>query len=187
MKGIPFRITAQTDKGPVDKVLYLTTRRMGTTGETFKKAKRDYHKSQCDAARATQKYAVAEKQVNELDPATDKYQEAAQVCDECLVSIDAGADQALKHAEKIVRLSLQPNYGKADTESIMDELIDADFHAMVSLIETGELPPDFFRFKEARQKSTTTAQSGEAPDKSSTAAASPKRKSKKEKSGSTKQ
>lgn len=144
MVGIPYRILRHGDDGPEDKMVYLSTRRSGEAGAAMKNAKRDFQEHEFATAKAAQKYAAADRSEQKDEERLGK------LLDEIREQGEAANDAA----EKLIRLSLTENYGRENAEAILDKLTTKDIRAMVTVIETGELPKDFFESAGAPPKPT---------------------------------
>lgn len=179
MFGLPFRLLMHGDSGPADKVVYLRTQRSGDDGRKLREAKGVYRKAMFALARAGQRLTTLQRQLAEL-PAGElaAVQEAA---DFVLAEIQGLEQAALEAGEKIVRLALRPNYGDK-LDEILDQLTDRDIRGMVGLIETGELPADFFESSARPPKPTTTSPSGAPPAEPCSATGTRRGRSKAEKS-----
>ena len=151
MIGIPFRIVREGDEsGKLDKTIYLATRRFGEAGKAMREARHEYYKHEFACARAAQRYQAADRRVRDLaanDPAQDEM-EARR--DTLLDAIRIEGDCANEAAQKLVLLSLTENYGRKAAEETLDLLTDREIKVCVTLIETGELPADFFGSAAAR-------------------------------------
>jgi hypothetical protein len=163
MIGIPYRIVRHGEAGPVDKVLYLATRRFGEAGIALKKTKKEYFKAEYATARAAQKLAAADNQIKGLPSDSKLMDELVSRRDLLMDEIRTHGDEATEAAEKLVVLSLTENYGRKNAEEMADQLTDRDLRGCVSTIELGAQPADFFPSNEAPQKPTTTLQSDASP------------------------
>lgn len=163
MVGIPYRIVRHGEAGPEDKVFFLATRRSGEAGAAMKKAKREFQKQELATAQAAHKYAAAER-AEEKDPVEGVPHGAREekLCKH-LEEIRAASQAADDAAEHLVLLSLTENYGRENAEAILDQLCDADIRKMLSVIETGELPKDFFGSSGQPPKPTSISQPGGSP------------------------
>lgn len=159
MLGLPFRLLRHTETGPVEKVIYLATRRHGDAGDAFRKAKREYYRAEFACARAAKRFEAAERSVQDAAPIAADYEALVSRRDELLQEISTAGEAANEAAEKLVRLSLKENYGP-ETDGILDQLTDTDLRAMVTLIDTGSLPKDFFGSGALPPSPTTTAPAG---------------------------
>lgn len=166
MVGIPYRLLRDSEDGPVEKVLYLATRRTGEGGQAMKNAKREYYAHEFGCACAAKRFQSADQAVLACAPEDDRRAALENERDAQLERIRAEGDAATDAAERLVRLSLTENYGAAAAGEIVDQLTDRDVRAMVTVIETGELPPDFFGGSDRRPRPTTTSPSGGLPAES---------------------
>jgi flagellar motor protein MotB len=160
MIGIPYRIVRHGDKGPEDKVFYLATRRSGEAGAAMKKTKREFQKAELATAKAAQRYQAA---------SAAEHQDEELLCN-LLEDIQLAGQAADDAAEHLVLLSLTENYGRENAEAVLDQLTDTDIKKMVSVIETGELPKDFFESSGQPPKPTSTLQPGGSPPAPSSSA-----------------
>lgn len=168
MIGIPYRLLRDTEEGPVDKTVYLATRRSGEAGQAMKEAKRAFHKHEMAVGRAYKRYQSLDVRVRRLEASgADSVDQVIEQRDEAFARIQEEADLANDAAEKVVRLSLKENYHD-QTDSILDICTDKDLAAMVVVIETGELPKDFFGSGGPPPKSSSTEPSGDSPEEPST-------------------
>jgi hypothetical protein len=150
MVGIPYRIVRHGEDGPVDKMIYLATRRTGEAGAAMKKAKRDFQKHELATAKAATRYAAAE---------AAESKDGERAC-KLLEEIHENGQAANDAAEHLVLLSLTANYGREKAEEIIDELTTREIRAMLGVIETGELPKDFFDKPGQPPKPISTSPSG---------------------------
>lgn len=163
MLGIPYRLLRYGEGGAVDKMIYLATRRCGEAGTAMRGAHREFKKHEFENIKLLARYS----QENARDNADQAQLEAM------LDEIAAHSDAADAAAEKMVLLSITANYGKDNAEGVMDELTSKDIRAMVTVIETGELPDGFFPAGAQPPKPTSTSPSGGAQSASSSTGDSP--------------
>lgn len=163
MTGLRFRLVRDTPEGPVDKTLYLATRRTGEAGKAMREAKREFYRLEFACARAAQRYQAADARVRGLAPGDPGQEAAVEKRDALLDQIRETGENATDAAERMVRLSLTANYGADGANDLLDQLTDKEVRAMVSVIETGELPADFFGEGAARPRPTTISPSGATP------------------------
>jgi len=176
--GLRYTIQQQSDTGTVTKEVFLPTWPNPAQREAFAKAKRAFRDATFGMQKAAQRYAAAKRKVSALDPATDAYDAAVDAQDVALEQLQHTEDAAYEKAESIVRMSLARNYSKAEVDGVLDAVSQRDLLGMVALINTGELPADFFQPSEPPPSPTVTGGSGERPAGSSEATDTPKRKSK---------
>jgi len=186
MLGIPFRIKCEVEGELVDKVLYLRSRRIGAAGKAMTKAKKAYYAASMACAKAAQRWKNANRRLEELPADYEKFEVLEVKQEGALGEIQEKSEAAKEAALEVVRLALVENYGKGETEAVLDVLLDGDLDVMISAIETGELPADFIAGGGAPPKSTPTTPPGDGPGTSSSPAGSPRRRSRKGKSASTK-
>jgi len=179
MLGIPFRLLTQTDDGPVDKVILLRSRRSGEAGKRMQQAIRDYHRAEFEMVKTTGRWQALDARLAALPPTSEKLPEL-QVERDGLVDRVSELDEAsLAAALTVVRLALAENYGAKGALDLLDQLNNRQVRAMVSLVETGQLPADFSDGPAAQPSATTTAQSGGSPGRSSSKRGTRRSKSKK--------
>jgi len=168
MLGIPYRLLRQAeDDGPVDKTLFLATRRSGEAGKSMRSAMREYRKHQMAMAKASQRYGTTEARIRKLGPDHEKLDGLIEKRDAQFDKLMDAEALALEAAENVVRLSLTENYGKDKALEAMDQLTDSDMHEMVVTIQTGEQPDDFFQSREDRERLSSTLPPGGSPSESS--------------------
>ena len=153
MIGIPYRLLRHGEDGPVDKMIYLATRRSGEAGAAMRKAKRDFQKHEFAGGKATLRFKAESLVENPNEEKIVKLLEEIQEAGE------AGNDAA----EKLVLLSLTENYGKETATEILDLLTNRDIRTILSVLETGELPKDFFGSNGQPLKPTSTLPPGDSP------------------------
>jgi hypothetical protein len=174
MLGIPFTLRRHDDKlGMRDEVVYLATRRMGPQGEAMRKQIRAYHKAFFGQALAAQGCALVATQA--LGPALESKDRAARIAalqeveKRQLEKVEAGqaaSEAALEAAAAVGILALEPNYGP-EAQGIVDRMTDHELHALVTTIEMGALPKDFFPSPGTPPSASSTSQAGESPGSTS--------------------
>lgn len=162
MLGIPYRIMQHGPDGPVDKVIYLATRRHGTDGAALRKAIREFYEHEFATAKAAKRYAAADRRLAALAPDSPQWAAAQDEVDKWLDAIRHSGQAATDAAERAVETSLKMNYHGA-AAGILDQLSDKDVRAIVPILETGAPAADFFDGADPAPKSTTTPPSGAAP------------------------
>lgn len=173
MFGIPFTIRRENSAslgnkpGTEERVVYLRSRRCGDLGEKMRKLFRQYHASTFAQMRAATRAGsgttramssqddpiALEKILAEQESAMDAAQKAAQ--------------EQLDAAEQIAVMALSDNYPKEQVSDIVDGLTDHELHGIVSTLELGSMPKDFFPSPAIQPKQSDTSQSGEPPAKRS--------------------
>lgn len=187
MLGIPYRVMRQSsDEGPVDKTLFLATRRSGEAGDAMREAMREYRRHQMAMAKASQSYRTAEARIAKLGGDDERVERLIEQRDGQFERLLESEQAALKAAENLVRLSLTENYGRANALAAMDQLCDDDLHEMVVTIQTGEQPEDFFLSRARREKASSFSPPDGSPSGSFSSTDSPAESSSAERSGLTK-
>jgi len=162
--GLRYTIRRESDEdGEVRKEVFLSTCAPEELREKMAQAKRDFRKASFEMQAAAQRWAAVRRQVSLVDPALPGFDELIDKQAAAFALVRTTEDAAYEAAEQIVRCSLARNYaGKAD--EIMDAASQKDLLAMVTLINTGELPADFFPSPAQERKPTSTSAPGELPD-----------------------
>ena len=143
MNGIPMQIRRD---GTVETV-YLSTRRSGEPGRKMAERKKEYHLAQRQCAASLQEVALIARKAEALASTGNPCEQdldrlALQQGHVSAVAQDC-ADAALGAAQDLTLMSLKECHG-ADAEKILDCLTDRQLHQCVGIIETGDLPEDFF-------------------------------------------
>jgi hypothetical protein len=179
MTGIPFEIRAEGNPDETETV-YLSTRRTGDIGRKMETLKQQIRNHDISRAAALRRAALCSHKCDALAKSSPTF---ARDLDALGEQQDVALFQATQLAGELnaaradlVRLSLSSNYGDR-TDNILDRLTDVELQAAVSLIETGELPADFFGARGTQRKSSTTSQSGAPQPAPSSPPASPERTS----------
>lgn len=166
MIGIAFVVRRTSDMaGLSDEVLYLRSRRRGDAGASMRRHLKAYHAAVYGEIKLAARASRLAEQAGEKTGIKALEQVEAQLA----ASIDqAAADNAaaIEHAEEIARLALIENYG-GRTEEVLDRLTDRELHGVVSTIELGQMPKDFFGSPDTQPKPSATGPSGSSPAKRS--------------------
>ena len=166
MQGIPVTITRNEDEA----IIYLSTRRSGAAGKAMKSLKHRFHQAIHAASKANSRVFLIMTKAEGLDAEAEDYADVVAELHEKQTDAAASAlkwkEEALEHAEDLVRRSLKENHGP-DTTDIMDCLTDKQLQQMVTIIETGDTPEDFFPSNGTRPKQSTTLPLGDTPGESS--------------------
>lgn len=162
MTGIPVSIARDGKR----EIVYLSTRRSGEPGRQMQDMKRRYRREQQAAAAALLEVAAIAEQARRANPDATDYAEklldlAARQERASEKALDAG-ERAVDLAAKLVCAALWENHGE-DAQGILDELTDADLHSLVSTIETGEAPADFFASRAPASSANSTTPGAAAP------------------------
>lgn len=165
MIGIP--VTIQRDGKP--EKIYLSTRRSGAAGAAMREAKENYYAAQQRAANALAR-VVAAVSLAESQPARLEEVLAKQEKDSAEALTEKTA--ALNHAEVLVGLALKENHGP-DTDAIMDLLTDKQIMRLVTVIETGDVPSDFFGGPGPGRNASSSGQPAPAPGEPSSSEGTP--------------
>jgi hypothetical protein len=164
--GLRYTIRRDSDDGEVRKEIYLATCAPRDLREKMAKAKRDFRKASFEMQAAAQRWGAVRRQVSLLDPATAGYEALIERQETAFALVRTTEDAAYDAAECIVRCSLARNY-EGKTDEIMEAISQKDLLAMVTLINTGELPKDFFLSPVQEQRPTSISAPGGSPDTSS--------------------
>jgi hypothetical protein len=166
MVGIPFTIRrTSSELGVQDEVVYLRSRRRGEAGESMRRHIRDYHAALFTQMQSAAKAGRLSGQVTE-GAAVEVLEQVDADLGATLATAGAAGDRALEHAEHVARLALQENYGERAAE-LLDGLTDKELHAIVSTVEVGQMPADFFGRPDTPPKPSATGPSGTLPAKPS--------------------
>lgn len=161
MMGIPYRLVRQADeKGTIDKVLYLSTRRSGQDGQVMTDAKREFRKQRREIAKVFSRFEALDRKLKSLPPMDPDYDKTMDARERALDKYAKAEEAAQVAAEKIVKASLRLNYGDKANE-MMDQLTNADVINMVDTLEMGEQPEVFFRSDDPRSKRKATSPQGD--------------------------
>lgn len=160
MIGLPYRILREGDGEMVDKTIYLSTRRSGQFGRAMHEAKRAYQDAEWTCAKATQRYAALSARIAALEAGSQEFAGLLDARDAAYAQVLVAGREANDAATLTVSNSLAENYGPAAATDILDLLTQREINAMVMLIETGDLPKDFFGENDPSRKPITTSPSG---------------------------
>lgn len=172
MIGIPFTIQRESEHGAEIETIYLRTRRRGPEGEKMRRLIREYNQADLAQKRASIKVAMFYALVagnGEHTPDLAALEKADKDQDEAIAVGNAAAKTALECAELIAELALRENYPQELAEKILDKLTDVELRAIVSTIEMGAMPKDFFQSLDIQRKQRPTGHSGNAQVESSPA------------------
>jgi hypothetical protein len=163
MFGIPFTVRrSETGGMSKDEVLYLRTYRRGETGNLMRKLIKQYRYMGMEQAKAGAKAAMMVAGLGAIAAGTDETRDLAKVLaeqSEAMRAAEAAGAEALKTAEEIAVIALTENYGEG-TDKLVDALTDHELHGIVSTIELGSMPKDFFPSPDTQQKPKSTTVSG---------------------------
>jgi hypothetical protein len=161
MIGIPIQII----RDGKDETIYLSTRRSGVKGGELRDAKRAYRQARLEIARLTTKMSLIAVRVNKIpDEADHLAADLEKLCDDMdklTIGLDSARQAVQDAAEHVISLAIEDNHGQ-ETASILDCLTDSQIEALVSVLETGETPADFFpsRATQPSAKDTTPPAAG---------------------------
>jgi hypothetical protein len=176
MIGLPFTIRRHSPNGLVDETVYLRSRRTGEVGRKMREALREYHRRQFDQQRAAAQAAMllgkALAGADALGAGIDLEKIAADQ-DVAMTRAQELARGALELAELVAALALASNYDVGNVERVMDLLTDRELHAIVGLVEVGQVPADFFASPGIPPMPSATGHSGAEPASLPSEAASP--------------
>lgn len=152
MNGVPIPVLRNERK----EMVFLSTRRSGEPGKAMAARKRAYREARNSVAKLTAQIgAMASANPASLAEAETIAGRQAELLDK----LTACADALKEHAEALVRLSLRENHGD-DAEAILDVLTDKQINDCVGIIETGDVPADFFHAPGIPLKPSSTSDSG---------------------------
>jgi len=144
MNGIPITIlrNGQTEKA------YLSTVRTGETGQKIRELKKKLREvKNREVKTLKQVLLITDKAEKQTD--ISKLDEMSVKQDELLGLSTSLAEEALDMAEELVAIALKENHGN-DTNAILDCLTDRQILSCVKILETGEVPADFFPSPDTR-------------------------------------
>lgn len=162
MFGIPFTIRRTSERGIEDEVVYIRSYRRGAVGQKMRQLMGEYHAA---TMRQMQSAAQAGAAMNESLGGTEG-RDLQGIADRQQKALDdalAQSARALKAAEEIAANALAENYPDDVREKILDKLTDHELHGLVSTIEMGAMPKDFFALHDIQPRPSTTGPSGAAP------------------------
>jgi hypothetical protein len=167
MTGIPFVVQRENGRGQIErKTIYLRSRRRGPAGEKMRLALREYNQALLEQSRCAMKAGtIMAKLAGEPTLAEMEAVEREQLGSVARAQ-ELGA-KSLELAEQIAEQALADNYEGPAREEILDELTDKELTAIVSSIELGAMPNDFFQFLDTQQKRSSSAASGDASGQNS--------------------
>jgi hypothetical protein len=170
MIGIPFIIRRQSDRGTEDTTVYLRTRRISETGRSMRQEIRRFHDATIAqskaASRAAALVAVAMKGMDNGplgDPAPFDLEALLEKQDKEMTEARNQADAAIDAATKIALMALEENYPPAVLTEFVDMLTDRELRAIVSTVEMGAMPADFFTLPGIHPLPSSTGRSGGSP------------------------
>ena len=158
MIGVPVNVLRD---GEMTKI-YLSTRRSGEVGQAMLDLKRNLRSLDLKRAKLYKAFAIITKKVDDLvDDSAD-----AKIDDAALAELSADHDKRMKQltdldqeyndlAYKLVELAVHDNHGD-DAQAIMDNLTTKQINQCVNIIETGDVPKDFFPQSVIRQNESST-------------------------------
>lgn len=139
MNGIPLRIKRD---GQTETV-YLSTIRSGEIGKKIRELKGQYRAFQRKLTTAQKQIGLATLAVGKGDLPMDKLIEISTEQDQAIADRDRLAESVLACCEAIAAETLAPNYG-IESFRILDALTDAQIRAIPQILESGDVPADFF-------------------------------------------
>jgi len=164
MIGLTYRLLRDSEDGPVEKLLVLSTHRRGPAGEAFKRRMARYKDAVFAKDRAAQRWSALQARLASLPPDSDKFLAAQADADGAYGSINTADEQMYQAAEELVRCSLVENYGAEGADALVDFCTEQDLRGCVALIQSGELPKDFFPYPGALPKPSSTLPAASVPD-----------------------
>ncbi len=150
MNGIPVTVW---DEGP--KTLVLGHRQSGDAGARMRKLKGDFHTCQRQAASAFRDVAKAARAAEKTETEAD-LERLAAAQDAAAGIAHANLAAALDHARELARLALEMNY-PGQAERMLDLFTDAQLREVPGILETGDVPQDFFRSRDTPPSGTSTS------------------------------
>jgi hypothetical protein len=159
MLGIPLELLIG---GNPEKV-YFATRRSGELGVKMRALRRTYHMARMEAARFLARTQAIGQAADSLEADRPNYMDELEklLADQekqTELAMDA-KEKARAAAEELARLSLGENYSGDTLERIMNCLTDRQLAFLVTVIETGEVPEDFFPRPATQPSGSTTSPS----------------------------
>lgn len=151
---------------------YLSTRRTGEGGEALRKAKRKFREAKRKITSIGLKLGFIERQAQEEGQPPATLERMLERIQQLVDDSATASEEAQAAAEKVVRLALRENHGD-QTDEILNSLTDAQVVECVSIIETGEVPEDFFPRTATPPKPSTTTPDAGAPSESCSSTDSP--------------
>lgn len=167
ISGIPVEIPIA---GELVKV-YFATRRFGKDGDDMSVARDDFHRAQIAMSQKLQRIAMlAHKSQHVSAKSNNGMEQLMKIADqqnEASTELVEIRSLHIKSATEYVRHSLTENYGPEGAQHYMSQMTDKQIIEAVSVIETGEVPEDFFESPATRQKSSDTSPGSGQPSESS--------------------
>lgn len=162
--GIPFTVRRESDAGVEDQIVYLRSRRVGADGSKMVALIREYQSLSMVQVKAAGKAAAMAHRMIEGQSGNAIVDAMEKIDAEQQALMDAAMDashERTKIATEIVQLALEVNYSPEEVLRIIDALTDAELDAMVSTLQYGQMPKDFFPAPVTRQTPSDTSPSGE--------------------------
>lgn len=159
MIGLPIPILRPDD---TEETVYLSTRRSGESGAELQEARRRYRGARLKAAKAATRLGLIMARVRELDEGAGMAADLLTLCDESerLTDVIHEAQcEAQDAAEAAARIALEENHGP-DAIRILDGLSDAQITGLMTALETGEAPADFFPCPATRRRPSSITPGG---------------------------
>jgi hypothetical protein len=168
MLGIPFVIRRFSDAGVEDVTVFLRTRRSGQAGDKMRKHLRAYHAAVFAQTKAAGKAGSLMRRAlsGETQPGEAELEKIEAEQSAAMDSAQKESETALEEAQEVCLCALKDNYGEKE-EELVDGLTDHELHGLVSTIEMGAMPRDFFPSPGIPPKSSSMEPSGSGPAKSS--------------------
>jgi hypothetical protein len=154
MNGVPIPVMRAGRK----ETAYLSTRRSGEVGEKMTAAKAEHRRARNNvfkiAARVRSETMALPPNPNEaqMDAALGRQEELLDL-------MSAATAEVKKLAVEIVGMSLAENHGP-DAVAILDCMTDKQVNDCVAIIETGDVPADFFPLSGTQQKQSSISGPG---------------------------
>ena len=168
MIGIPIEIERN---GKTEKI-YLSTRRSGPAGQKMVEARNIARRERLNSARLATQLSILMARVEKMPDDDAKLQAIARDADNLVNAVGKAAQAAKDATELAVRLAIEDNHG-LETEKILDGLSDKDIEQMLTTLETGAMPEDFFQRHAIQPKPNSIMPGADGSGVSSLSAASP--------------
>lgn len=168
MLGLPIELEIEGN----NERIFFATRRRGQDGEDMRKHRRAFHTAKMAALTHLRRVEALEIKADQIPADTqDRDLRISEILGEQGKELQASLDakeQAREACERLVRLSLGENYPDTEkVERILGSLTDNQLAYLVTVLETGEVPADFFPRRATLPKPSTTTQPGDGAGASS--------------------
>jgi folylpolyglutamate synthase/dihydropteroate synthase len=168
MIGIPIEIERN---GKMEKI-YLSTRRSGPIGQGMIEARNQARREKLNSARLAAQLSILSARLEKMPETDAQLQAIGKEVDELIIGVAKAAEAARNAAEQAVRLAVEANHGP-DVDAILDCLSDRDIEQMLTALETGAVPEDFFQRRATPPKQSSITPGADGSGVSSSSGASP--------------